>query len=547
MMSEESSSGECKEEEKDPSIAADENIVGDFAIAENSIPKGLKVQDAGRPSTEVIRTSLPTVDPSRLDKLLDLEDDGAVNQRSLSALGNTYGGQLRDSEDGHAMSGISRVWKRIKRFALCQKHDKYEAPSNQYRIPPKQEASWKCLRRCRPSENSFELWTLWLYRTTFTNTILVFLLLYFFMIAIFCLLIRLSVIMNYIRSGMECVIGFDFSDFAAPHNHEVLFELSWITFATVGYGDTSAPGDENCQGTRYLLSTEAFVGVLFTAFCGSVFYTKISRQHTRAHVTFSSAMCLRFVRFGEGERAADLKTSVSIEYDNSTTNCQNSKNFPVLEMRLVNDWPRSLGGEVIAAEIVCVVSLMARFENGLPDYDPGYSVDGILHGELHTVTKPKSNGKHEKVVISKRTFRNLAVTPSKHPYFSKGVWHFRHVIDGESPLLSNEARERIIRIGGWPPDFDTHEKIRECITENFQEIQVTFTGTSSLTAASVFKTQTYQLNDLYIGWKFASMVYISHASKQNEYGVDVDLNLLHDIVPQEGGGGEPMGERADLT
>jgi hypothetical protein len=43
------------------------------------------------------------------------------------------------------------------------------------------------------------------------------------------------------------------------------------------------------------------------------------------------------------------------------------------------------------------------------------------------------------------------------------------------------------------------------------------------------------------------MVYISHASKQNEYGVDVDLNLLHDIVPQEGGGGEPMGERADLT
>jgi hypothetical protein len=83
---------------------------------------------------------------------------------------------------------------------------------------------------------------------------------------------------------------------------------------------------------------------------------------------------------------------------------------------------RYSGGEVIAAEIVCMVSAMESFKNeGECAYRFGEDI------ELLALRTSGVHGGVYKSTVSKRTFKKLPVTPSKHPYFSKGVWYFRHV------------------------------------------------------------------------------------------------------------------------
>jgi hypothetical protein len=43
------------------------------------------------------------------------------------------------------------------------------------------------------------------------------------------------------------------------------------------------------------------------------------------------------------------------------------------------------------------------------------------------------------------------------------------------------------------------------------------------------------------------MAYLTNESKDNEHGVHIDLNLIHDIIPQDGGGAEPLGQRAEQS
>jgi len=50
---------------------------------------------------------------------------------------------------------------------------------------------------------------------------------------------------------------------------------------------------------------------------------------------------------------------------------------------------------------------------------------------------------------------------STHPFFS-GVWHGRHVLNDESPLLSSNARAIINKNGGyWPIEYNNALKIRD--------------------------------------------------------------------------------------
>ena len=47
-----------------------------------------------------------------------------------------------------------------------------------------------------------------------------------------------------------------------------------------------------------------------------------------------------------------------------------------------------------------------------------------------------------------------------HPYFNR-VWHGRHILDADSPLLSVAARKRIRLNGGfWPEDLNNPESVR---------------------------------------------------------------------------------------
>ena len=84
-------------------------------------------------------------------------------------------------------------------------------------------------------------------------------------------------------------------------------------------------------------------------------------------------------------------------------------------------------------------------------------------------------------------------------------------------------------------------------------LRITLSGTSAVSAATVYGEHVYEFDDVCVGWRFANMVYEDKQSlrrwwqglfgkggdKKSEHpdlATKVDLALLHDIVPQPGGG-----------
>ena len=138
----------------------------------------------------------------------------------------------------------------------------------------------------------------------------------------------------------------------------------------------------------------------------------------------------------------------------------------------------------------------------------------------------------------------MAIRPNKHPFFKHGSLYCRHVLDQDSPLLRQSIRERIRECGGWPSDLNDPHKIRDCLCKDVYEINVTFNGISNLNAVPSFKMYSYKLSDIYIGFSFVKLGYISTRQVDGaDPEIRVDLSLLHDIVPQKGGGSEQLGTR----
>lgn len=296
------------------------------------------------------------------------------------------------------------------------------------------------------------------------------------------------------------------------------------TSSTVGYGTVSVPAEEDCRSLRYILAIEAFLGILFASLCGAVFFSKIVRLTTQAHVTFSSAICLQY-----GAGVTDAKIRVGSFHDDETS----TTNFPVLEMRLVNDRALTLGGEIMSATTRCIVAATEEIAHGDTSYQANLLQD---NGEDETF---RFQGARR---TQKRVYSDLEVSPDTHPFFSLGVWYLRHSLNHQSPILKESVRKRIVELGGWPADLDSPTKIRDSFSENVDEILVTFKGTSNLTADTVFMKQRYRLSDIYIGWRFAGMVYIVNGKRDRTgRGFGVDPKLLHDIIPALGEEHEPLG------
>ena len=300
-----------------------------------------------------------------------------------------------------------------------------------------------------------------------------------------------------------------------------------------GYGIVAVPADQACQGVRYFLAIEAFIGILFTSICTAIFYSKIVRLHAQAHVTFSSSICLQY---GDGvtESVFDVLHN---EKDSETMDCLQDDaivNFPVIEMRCVNDRAKEGGYEIIGATLTCIVSAIEEVEQDEEDED--------CYMEL---LRDDGSNESSHGTIKRRAFSALTVTPDTHPYFSSGIWYFRHILDHASPLLKSSVTKRIVELRGWPADLDSPGKIRGCFKETVEEIVITFKGTSNLTANTVFLNQTYLLSDIYIGWKFAGMAYLVNKGTRTKKhpGVALDLKLIHDIVPALGEEYEPLGSR----
>ena len=70
---------------------------------------------------------------------------------------------------------------------------------------------------------------------------------------------------------------------------------------------------------------------------------------------------------------------------------------------------------------------------------------------------------------------------------------------------------------------------------------VTLNGTCNMTSGIVFIEKRYRYEDICIGWDFAGLLYLQDSSRPDgEKEVMVDLSLIHDILPQSGGGCEPL-------
>jgi hypothetical protein len=105
-------------------------------------------------------------------------------------------------------------------------------------------------------------------------------------------------------------------------------------------------------------------------------------------------------------------------------------------------------------------------------------------------------------------------------------------LDASSPLLSHEARRAIAENDGfWPSDRNNHIFLRENI--KFKQIIVSFCGVSSASGNMVYARSVFEYEQLCVGYTFVPVLFTDRGKMQ------VDVELLNDIRPQNGGGAEP--------
>jgi len=362
--------------------------------------------------------------------------------------------------------------------------------------------------------------------------------------------------------------------------YEFVFELSWATFTTVGYGTISPQGDTTgCYAIRFTCAFVAFVGVLFGSTTAAIMYSKLMRLLAQAHVTFSSTLCVQFgkgnegstVRFGQLNfrasvapallkqfSAADLLENSDDEQDGEGAKSGSEDGFPVIEFRMINDRANHEGSEIWDAQIRGIVQLHKE-----PSSSSGKS--GAVANGFALKDRPTGGGQESTLDLEKKVYYPISLSPDTHPHFSR-IWYARHVLNAESPLLKREMRDYIVREGGgkWDKDFNDWNEIRKCLNE-FISLRITISGTSAVSASSVYGEHVYEFDDVCVGWRFANMVYeesdkkykrwwrrfgFGHALEEDEKmhaGIadtrtKIDAALLHDIVPQPGGDFEPLEE-----
>ena len=172
------------------------------------------------------------------------------------------------------------------------------------------------------------------------------------------------------------------------------------------------------------------------------------------------------------------------------------------------------------------------------------TVDSVLQGP-HFVQETDSGTSTEG-----RVYYPLSLEPAEHPYFEK-IWYVRHKLDARSPLLKASVREQLKRRGGvWTGDIPrqtlTHQDIMKSLVD-FHRIRITFNGTASSNSL-IFAMKVYYNEDVYIGWQFVDLFYEKvgwlFRNKPKDEDSDerhmLDKRLINDIIPQPGGGQEPL-------
>jgi len=305
-----------------------------------------------------------------------------------------------------------------------------------------------------------------------------------------------------------------------------LFALSWATFSTVGYGNihpslaSAVNYTHKCFFFNFLASTEAFIGILYSAFCSSVLFAKILRAQNQAQVVFSDLVTLQYGSALQGEY---------VELSQKTSRAETIP-CPTLEFQIANRLHDSNDGAILDATLKCmVVSLSTDLRN--------VSAKGKRQSEISPSI--------------------LETSDPERPYF-KYVWKTKHELNENSPLLTTQAK-RLIRKnrGFWPPSLNTYEKIRSSIIQ-FEHIIINLSGMSNSSASTVSNSsfhhvialyscfvtsfmeviaqKIYNGIDIYIGYDFVNILY-----KDTKTGRwKIDLDVINDAIEQDGGGGEPL-------
>eukprot|EP00550_Attheya_septentrionalis_P007911 CAMPEP_0198289650 /NCGR_PEP_ID=MMETSP1449-20131203/7763_1 /TAXON_ID=420275 /ORGANISM="Attheya septentrionalis, Strain CCMP2084" /LENGTH=568 /DNA_ID=CAMNT_0043988013 /DNA_START=105 /DNA_END=1811 /DNA_ORIENTATION=- len=364
------------------------------------------------------------------------------------------------------------------------------------------------------------------------------------------------------------------------------FALSWTTFSTVGYGSTyPALGNENensnnCMFITLICSLEAFIGVLYSGFCGAILFGKVLRIQSHAQVLFSDPIV---IRYGGGvETFEDDDDDFESGIPGGKEDRQKKIPCPVLEFRVVNRLFNEVGGEIMDATLNCVANIDAddvdpALRDALDAQRSAYlnsnlfsdtdsdgasaasttetgdseRMEELHHASMsHKIKKNLSNLDYFSVLarrkdhravdedptsklVSKRIFSKLLIEASDHPFF-KRVWLARHILDEHSPILTQKVRKMIKKNGGhWPESLNHHDGVRRSL--QFNQILVSLNGVSNVSASDVYAQKIYDFVDINVGYQFVNILYRGDDGK-----LKVDKDLINDVRVQEGGGGEPL-------
>ena len=378
------------------------------------------------------------------------------------------------------------------------------------------------------------------------------------------------------------------------------FALSWTTFSTVGYGlvhpGTSATNKEStgffaCALINFTSTFEAFLGILFSGFWGAIWFAKVTRMTSFAQVSFSDAI---IVKYGTGVTGTvDDEEYEELSSDDDAITAPLKKSYkpsklpcPIFEFRIANRLHRQRRGEIIDACLNIVASMeesqstrsirngsgmepMIRRKGRRPKRSSSRKIQSPSGRSLYKYyddedekmkevniqqaqqaarsmvasyidSESKIHAKSRSSTWSKnfpnQIFAKLQVESMEHPFF-KRVWNVRHVLDANSPLLKPEAKELMrINNGHWPEELNNAISVRASI--RFDQILVSFSGTSNVDANSVYSQNAYKFEDICVGYAFCNMLY-----RESNDSIGVDHSLLNDVKEQSGGGGEELHSR----
>lgn len=328
------------------------------------------------------------------------------------------------------------------------------------------------------------------------------------------------------------------------------FALSWTTFTTVGYGGVyTATGNDHedqrsCLLITMLSTAESFIGLLYAGICTAIMFAKIGRIQSHAQVMFSDCVCIEYgkerdivqwdimkdiARIQEAnDRAIPSIREVDEDHlDHDDTSSEGDHDgddnsdsgddsgflskyvqkpkppqvpvlqkrkiqCPVIKFQLINELCNQYGGEILDA----TMNVMVRKEKESYPYEP----------------------------IAR--FLRVNLEEPSHPFFNR-VWHGRHILNEDSPLVSIDARKMIrSNKGYWPEELNNPTAVREHL--RFSSLIITMTGISNVSAESVQIAKRYYHHDVVIGYDFAPMLYKDEGSER----LKVDMSLSNDVIEQ---------------